>query len=156
MHVTTPVLGQHHRVLDLVDAAEELPLVVGQRRLRVIVFGPGPGVAHLGHVVLPGQAFGEALGVEGDLQLSHRVSPLLVFDYGPLLYTKADGGDSDAPAAPAAFDRPTVCGTSGDGNGKRDAGNEPVMRPNSASLRMSSHAIPIAESPYGRLRAMAR
>jgi len=42
---------------------------------------------------------------------------LLVFDYGPLLYTKADDGDSDAPAAPAAFDRPTVCGTSGDGNG---------------------------------------
>jgi len=54
---------------------------------------------------------------------------LLVFDYGPLLYTKADDGDSDAPAAPAAFDRPTVCGTSGDGNGKRDTGNGPVMRP---------------------------
>jgi len=57
-----------------------------------------------------------------------------VFDYGPLLYTKADGGDSDAPATQASFDRPTVCGTSGDGNGKRDAGNEPVMRPNSAIL----------------------
>src|SRR5437016_10766582 len=134
MHVTTPVLGQHHRLLALVDAAVDLPLVVCQRRLRVVVFGPGPGVAHLGHVVLPGQAFGEALGVEGNLQLSHRVSPLLVFDYGPLLYTKADGGDSDAPPAPASFDRPTVCGTSGDGNGKRDAGNEPVMRPNRAIL----------------------
>jgi len=54
---------------------------------------------------------------------------LLVFDYGPLLYTKADGGDSDAPATQASFGRPTVCGTWGDGNGKRDAGNEPVMRP---------------------------
>ena len=53
---------------------------------------------------------------------------------GPFLYTKVDDGDSDAPAAPAAFDRPTVCGTSGDGNGKRDTGNGPVMRPNRAIL----------------------
>src|SRR4030095_12161305 len=54
------------------DAAEEFLLVVGQHRLRVIVLGAGPGIAHLGHVVLPGQAFREALGVEGDLQLGHR------------------------------------------------------------------------------------
>src|SRR5881409_3213955 len=82
MHVAAPVLGQHHGVLDPIDAAEELPLVVGQRRLRVVLLGARPGVGHLGHVVLPGQAFGKALGVDRNLQLGHRVSPLLMFDYG--------------------------------------------------------------------------
>src|SRR2546425_8637493 len=71
--VPAPVLGQHQGVPNLADAAEELALVRGQRRLRVVVFGASPGVAHLGHVVLPGQAFGEALCVEGNLQLGHVV-----------------------------------------------------------------------------------
>src|SRR5207249_8841570 len=91
-------------VLDLVDAAEELSLVVGQRRLRVVVLGAGPGVTHLGHIVLPGQAFGKALGIEGNLQLGHRVSPLLVFDYGSPLYTKPGGEDSDARSLQASRD----------------------------------------------------
>src|SRR3989454_9377875 len=153
MHVTTPVLGQHHRVLDLVDAAEELPLVVGQRRLRVIVFGPGPGVAHLGHVVLPGQAFGKALGVEGDLQLGHRVSPLLVFDYGPLLYTKALGRDSDAPARNVLTSRPTVCGTRSDGKGKESAETTGLSRRKRPISQGSRCGIPVAGSPGGVLRA---
>src|SRR5206468_8190193 len=101
--VTAPVLRDHHRVLDLVDTAEELPLVVGQPRLRVVVLSAGPRIAHLGHVILPGQAFGEALGVEGNLELSHRVSPLLVVRlrarplYTKSVYTQQGGEDSDGP-----------------------------------------------------------
>jgi len=71
--VPAPVLGEHQHVRHLGDGAEELPLVLGQDRFRVVVLGAGPGVAHLGHVVLPGQAFGEALRVQGDSQLGHVV-----------------------------------------------------------------------------------
>ena len=46
---------------------------------------------------------------------------MLVFDYGPLLYTKALGRDSDAPARNVLTSRPTVCGTRSDGKGKENA-----------------------------------
>src|SRR5947208_9967989 len=75
MDVAAPVFGEHHRVLHTAQAAEGLLLLGGQRGLGVVVLGAGPRIAHLGHVILPGQAFGEALGGEGDSELSHRVSP---------------------------------------------------------------------------------
>src|SRR5262249_45296689 len=69
--VAAPVLGGHDDVLDALHAAEELPLVVRELGLRVVLLGPGPGVAHLGHVVLPGHARLEPRVVHGDLALSH-------------------------------------------------------------------------------------
>src|SRR5215472_18370904 len=77
MNVTTPVLREHQRVAHLVDTIEELPLVIGQRRLLVVLFGSRLRVAHLGHVVLPGQPFGESLRIQGNRQLSHVLSPLV-------------------------------------------------------------------------------
>src|SRR5262249_9751765 len=74
--VAAPVLGEHHRVLDLADTAEELPLVLGQSRFRVVFLGAGPGVAHLGHVVLPGHALLEALRAQGHPQWSHTPASL--------------------------------------------------------------------------------
>src|SRR5512137_35642 len=73
MHVAAPVLGKHHDVLDAVDAAEELALLVGELGVGVVLLGAGPGVAHLGHVVLPGHPGGKALRVEGNRQLGHVV-----------------------------------------------------------------------------------
>src|SRR5439155_5208369 len=75
MDVAAPVFGEHNRVLHTAQAAEGLLLLGGQDGLGVVVLGAGPRIAHLGHVILPGQAFGEALGVEGNSELSHRVSP---------------------------------------------------------------------------------
>src|SRR5438309_1867818 len=86
--VAAPVLGEHHHVLDVADAAEELPLLRGELGLLVVVLGAGPGVAHLGHVVLPGQALGKPLRVQGDPQLSHVVLSFKVFDRGAHLYTQ--------------------------------------------------------------------
>jgi hypothetical protein len=71
--VAAPVLGQHHRVLHLIDAAEELALVVGQRGLLIVLLGPLFRVAHLGHIVLPGQTLRKPLRIQGNLQLSHIV-----------------------------------------------------------------------------------
>lgn len=51
---------------------------------------------------------------------------MLVFDYGPLLYTKAQGRNSDAPPADVLTSRPTVRGTFEDGNGKRNAEKPPL------------------------------
>src|SRR6185437_12371651 len=73
VHVTAPVLGQHHHVLHAGDAAEKLPFVVGELGVGVVLLGPGAGVAHLRHVVLPGQPGGKALRVEGNHQLGHVV-----------------------------------------------------------------------------------
>src|SRR5262249_47174145 len=73
VHVTAPVLTEHEHVLDLVDPAEELPLVLAERGLAVVLLRPGARVAHLGHVVLPGHAFREASGVQGNRQLGHVV-----------------------------------------------------------------------------------
>src|SRR6266511_1076168 len=75
MHVAAPVLGEHHHVLDPVDGAAELALLVGPLGVGVVRLGLGPGVARLGHVVLPGLAGVEALLIEGNSELSH-VDPL--------------------------------------------------------------------------------
>src|SRR3984893_16612736 len=73
VHVAAPVLGEHHHVFDPGRPGEELMLLVGELGVGVVLLGPGPGVAHLGHVVLPGQPGGKALRVEGNRQLSHVV-----------------------------------------------------------------------------------
>src|SRR6185295_4644689 len=89
--VAAPVLGEHHAVLDARDAAEELALLIGQHGLRAIVLGAGPRVAHLGHVVLPGQTGGEALGVQGNHELGHWGSPWwLEVHVANTIYTKPD------------------------------------------------------------------
>src|SRR5262245_17103668 len=92
MDVAAPVLGEHHSVLHLVDGTEELPLFVGELGLRVVVLGLGPGVAHLGHIVLPRQAFGEAVRVQGDSQLGHLLTSGEVVL--PPLYTNPGAEDS--------------------------------------------------------------
>src|SRR6266540_2786007 len=86
--ISAPVLGEHQGVLDLADAAEELPLLLGQDRLGIVVLGAGPGVAHLGHVVLPRHARGEALRVQGNPQLAHVALLWLGWRRRHYLYTK--------------------------------------------------------------------
>ena len=147
-----PVLGQHHGVLDLGDAAEELRSSSVRPDFEKYS-GCAPWCRPSGPCSPSGQAFEKGY-VEGNLQLGHRVSPLLVFDYGPLLYTKAEGRDSDAGGPGSVDDH--RCGTSRDGNGKPDAETRSPFFVSRQFFRRGGRAYALLDQGLGIARELAR